>query len=46
MSNDRVGMNGDTFSIKAPKNVLRSLLPLLKGNSLPEEMFLEYSFCS
>ena len=42
----QVGMNGDTFSIKAPKNVLRSLLPLLKGNSVPEEMFLEYSFCS
>ena len=42
----RVGMNGDTFSIKAPKNVLRSLLPFLKGNSLPEEMLLEYSFCS
>ena len=25
-------------------SVLRNLLPLLKGNSLPEEMFLEYSF--
>ena len=29
----QVGMNGDTFSIKAPKNVLRSLLPLFKDNS-------------
>ena len=37
-------MKGDTFSIKAPKNALRGLLPLSKGNPLPEEMFLEYSF--
>ena len=29
--NIQVGMNGDAFSIKAPKNVLRSLLPFLKG---------------
>ena len=43
---NQVGVDGDTFSIKAPKNVLRSLLPLSKGNSLPEEMFLEHSFCS
>ena len=39
-------MNGDTFSIKAPKNVLRSLLPLFKGDSFPEEIFLDYSLCS
>ena len=42
----QVGMNGDTFSIKAPKQCSKKLLPFLKGNSLPEEMFLEHSFCS
>ena len=39
-------MNGNTFSIKAPKECSKKFVPLLKGNSLPEEMFLEYSFCS
>ena len=47
LAKNQLGMNGDAFSIKgAKKNVLRRLLLLLKRNSLPEEMFLEYSFCS
>ena len=34
------------FLQRHQKNVLRSLLPLLKSISLPKEMCLEYSFCS
>ena len=34
-------MNGDAFSIKAPK-CSKKCAATLKGNSLPEEMFLEY----
>ena len=33
------------FLYRHQKNVLRSLLPFLKGNSLAEEMFLEYFLC-
>ena len=32
------------FQERHQKNVLRSFLPLFKGKSLPEEMFLEYFF--
>ena len=39
-------MNGDAFSIKAPKECSKKFAAILKGNSLPEEMILEYSFCS
>ena len=42
----QVGMSGDTFSLKEQKSVLKRLLPLLKGNSLPEEVFFAYSLCS
>ena len=41
---NQVSMNGDTFSIKAPKECSKKFVATLKGNSLPEEMFLEYSF--
>ena len=34
------------FSIKAPKECSKKFAAFLKANSLPEEMFLEYSFCS
>ena len=39
-------MNGDTFSMKVPKECSKNFAATLKGNSLPEEMFLEYSFRS
>ena len=39
-------MNGDTFSIKAPKECSKKFAATFKEKSLPEEMFLEYSFCS
>ena len=42
----QVGMNGNTFSIKAPKECSKKFVATFKGNSLPEEKFLEYSFCS
>ena len=40
----QVGMNGDTFSIKAPKESSKKFAATLKGNSFPEEMFLEHFF--
>ena len=39
-------MNGDAFSIKAPKECSKKFAAIFRGSSLPEEMFLEYSFCS
>ena len=42
----QVGMNGDTFSIKAPKECSKKFAATFKGNSLPEEMFLEHYLCS
>ena len=41
-----VGMNGDTFSIEAPQECSKKFAATWKGTSLPEEMFLEYPFCS
>ena len=38
----QVGMNGDAFSIKAPKECSKKFAAILKGNLLPEEMFLGY----
>ena len=35
-------MNGDAFSIKAPKECSKKFAANLKGNSLPEATFLEY----
>ena len=40
----QVGMNGDTFSIKTPKNCSKKFVAILKGNSLPEDIFLESCF--
>ena len=40
----QVDMNGDTFSTKALKECSKKFAATLKGNSLPEDMFLEYSF--
>ena len=41
----QVGMNG--FPTRAPQECSKKFAAtFLKGNSLPEEMFLEYSFCS
>ena len=43
----QVGMNGDTFSIKAPKECSKKFAAIFKRKFLlPEEIFLEYSFCS
>ena len=40
-------MNGDTFPLKAPKECSKKFAATFKGgNPLPEEKFLEYSFCS
>ena len=39
--NSQAGMNGNPVYIKLPKSVLRSLLPLWEGMSLPEEMFMD-----
>ena len=36
-------MTGDTFSIKAPKEYSKKFAATVKGNPLPEGMFLEYS---
>ena len=33
----QVGMNGDTFSIKAPKECSKKFGAVFKGNSLPED---------
>ena len=37
-------MNGDAFSIKAPKNVLRSLLPPINEKVLTRENVLRIFF--
>ena len=43
----QVGTNGDTFSIKAPKECSKKFSAIFKGKfHTPEEMFLEYPFCS
>ena len=42
----RAGMNGNAFSIKAPKECSKKLAATLSGKFLPKEMILEYSFCS
>ena len=36
---DQAGMNGDAFSIKAPKECSEKLAATLRGKSLPEETF-------
>ena len=46
MRYSQVGMNGDTFSIKEPEECSEKFAATFKGNSLPEEMFLEYYLCS
>ena len=36
-------MNGNNFSLKAPRDCSKKFATILKGKSLPEDMFSEYS---
>ena len=45
-TSNQVSMNGDTFSIKMPKECSKKFAATFKRHSWPEEMILEHSFCS